>query len=152
MEEAQVRRAELSDLGEVIAVERSTVGSPHWSEAVWAEVLSAVDDVRRVFVAEHWERVVGFIVVGCAGTLAEIESVAVADDVRRQGLGARLCTEGVDWARQRGATQIELEVRASNEAARRLYGAMGFEEQGTRRGYYADPVEDAVLMGMALRK
>jgi hypothetical protein len=45
MEEAQVRRAELSDLGEVVAVERSTVGSPHWSEAVWAEVLSAVDDV-----------------------------------------------------------------------------------------------------------
>jgi ribosomal-protein-alanine N-acetyltransferase len=37
-------------------------------------------------------------------------------------------------------------VRATNRAAVALYGRAGFREVGRRRGYYRDPVEDAVLM------
>jgi ribosomal protein S18 acetylase RimI-like enzyme len=45
-----------------------------------------------------------------------------------------------------GAAALALEVRVSNEAAQALYAALGFVAVGVRRGYYTQPVEDAVLM------
>jgi ribosomal-protein-alanine N-acetyltransferase len=50
----------------------------------------------------------------------------------------------------RGAGEILLEVREGNEAALGLYGSLGFREEGRRKGYYGEPVEDAVLMRMKL--
>ncbi len=41
-----------------------------------------------------------------------------------------------------------LEVRESNEAARALYGGLGFRHVGTRRSYYRQPPEDAVVLGL----
>ena len=38
------------------------------------------------------------------------------------------------------------QVRASNDAARRLYGRLGFYVAGTRRNYYTSPVEDALIL------
>jgi ribosomal-protein-alanine N-acetyltransferase len=61
-----------------------------------------------------------------------------------------LCRAGIEWSRDVGGSQIELEVRASNRAALCLYKAEGFAVQGTRRGYYKAPVEDAILMALAL--
>ena len=51
-----------------------------------------------------------------------------------------------------GNEQVDLEVRASNEAALRLYRRAGFRAIGRRRGYYADPIEDAVLLRLDLAK
>jgi ribosomal-protein-alanine N-acetyltransferase len=99
-----------------------------------------------VFVAEVEGSVVGFVVVSCAAGVAEVESVAVMGSVRRQGVGRALCVAAMEWARGRGAERMELEVRASGEAALGLYRALGFVEVGRRRGYYRGPVEDAVLM------
>jgi ribosomal-protein-alanine N-acetyltransferase len=45
---------------------------------------------------------------------------------------------------------MELEVRISNRAAIALYERAGFVQDGRRRGYYRDPEEDAVLMGLPL--
>ena len=47
-------------------------------------------------------------------------------------------------------TEVLLEVRASNAQALEFYRALGFQETGRRRQYYADPVEDAVLLGLKL--
>jgi ribosomal-protein-alanine N-acetyltransferase len=52
--------------------------------------------------------------------------------------------------RRLGGTKMLLEVRASNGAALRLYERLGFSQTGRRRGYYADPVEDAVLLSLQL--
>ena len=43
-----------------------------------------------------------------------------------------------------------LEVRRSNEAARRLYERWGFTLKGVRRGYYEKPAEDALVLGREL--
>jgi ribosomal-protein-alanine N-acetyltransferase len=56
----------------------------------------------------------------------------------------------MQWARELGATTIELEVRESNAAARGLYRRMEFVEQGRRAKYYSKPPEDAVLMAAKL--
>jgi len=62
------------------------------------------------------------------------------------GVGMRLCQEVSEWCRGQGATRMELEVRARSDGARRLYERLGFVVECIRRGYYTEPVDDAVLM------
>jgi ribosomal-protein-alanine N-acetyltransferase len=56
----------------------------------------------------------------------------------------------MELARLHGATRLDLEVRASNAAAIRLYARAGFLEIGHRRAYYISPEDDAVLMQVKL--
>ena len=81
----------------------------------------------------------------------ELESMAVRVDARRQGTGAALLRAVVEWAAARGARRLGLEVRAGNAAAIQLYERLGLKEEGRRRGYYADPAEDALLLGTLVR-
>lgn len=75
-------------------------------------------------------------------------NLAVEESVRRRGVGRALVNEAIRAALSQGATRAVLEVRASNLAAQSLYGRMGFVQVGVRRKYYANPVEDAILMEM----
>ena len=62
-----------------------------------------------------------------------------------------ICAEG----RARGARELWLEVRVSNERARKVYADYGLHEVGQRRAYYPQPDggrEDAVLMSLALQE
>jgi ribosomal-protein-alanine N-acetyltransferase len=79
-------------------------------------------------------------------SVGELESVVVAEDARRMGLGRALCKGILGWCRDRGVREIELEVRSRNYSAKRLYTSLGFVEEGLRRGYYRDPIDDAALM------
>jgi [ribosomal protein S18]-alanine N-acetyltransferase len=74
----------------------------------------------------------------------------VARGWRDRGLGKSLLSESVRRAKEQGAFRLDLEVRASNSVAIRLYGRAGFRETGRRRAYYHDPEEDAVLMSIIL--
>jgi ribosomal-protein-alanine N-acetyltransferase len=65
-------------------------------------------------------------------------------------VGARLVGEFVKHARAARGSEIFLEVRESNEAARGLYRKMGFEATGLRKSYYSDPAEDAILCRLGL--
>ena len=75
-------------------------------------------------------------------------NLAVLESMRRHGVGRALVTEAIRMGLAQAATRAVLEVRASNEAARALYQRIGFVQTGVRRGYYSNPVEDAVLMEM----
>jgi len=72
----------------------------------------------------------------------------VASAQRRNGLGRDLLRFLLAEARAAGAIRLLLEVRTGNGAARALYRGLGFQEEGLRRRYYRDPVEDAVLMSL----
>jgi ribosomal-protein-alanine N-acetyltransferase len=107
-----------------------------------------------VLVAETLADVLGFVVVQSAGGNAELEAVAVKAEARRRGVARSLCGQAIAWSRKGnespGATEMHLEVRAGNAAALSFYQKLGFIEQGRRRGYYRDPEEDAVVMGLVL--
>jgi [ribosomal protein S18]-alanine N-acetyltransferase len=75
----------------------------------------------------------------------ELENIVVAEKFRQRGVGSRLLSELIAQARAENGSGIFLEVRESNGSARALYRRAGFEETGLRRGYYANPVEDAIL-------
>jgi len=81
---------------------------------------------------------------------AEILKLAVAQNVRRRGLGYRLLDFALNFCRTKGVKNCFLELRASNTAARKLYAKRGFFRVGRRQAYYDEPVEDAILMQLKL--
>jgi ribosomal-protein-alanine acetyltransferase len=80
----------------------------------------------------------------------ELETIAVAPTAQRQGVARRLFAELTAELRAAQITEANLEVRASNHPALRLYRRLGFAETGRRVRYYHDPVEDAVLMRLRI--
>jgi ribosomal-protein-alanine N-acetyltransferase len=93
----------------------------------------------------------GTSVAGFAGELfvdsdAHVTTIAVHPEWRRRRVGTRLLLALAERARERGATALTLEVRASNVAARALYHRFGLAPVGVRKNYYEDLKEDAVIM------
>lgn len=95
--------------------------------------------------------IVGFLLAWLLAGDLEIQTVAVAPEQRRAGAGAALVSATMVEAQEKGYQRLLLEVRASNEPALRLYRGAGFVEDGRRRAYYSDPVEDAVLMSLSMQ-
>jgi ribosomal-protein-alanine N-acetyltransferase len=152
-----IRRAVEAELAQVVLLERETSTAPHWAWAEYGPLLRTDGSTglrRSLFVAAEGRVVLGFAVGKAVGTgqdvEAELESVVVRGDMRRQGLGSALCRAVVEWARGEGAGSIMLEVRAGSAGALRLYGGLGFVAIGRRPGYYREPAEDAVIMRCVL--
>lgn len=160
----RVRAGTEGDLAGVLLLERAAAGAPHWVEAEYRRVIEDLDGgeasgetqrVRRsLWVVEVEGLLVGFAVgkvgQGGDGLVGELESVAVAAEERRRGVGRALCETVMAWCGGLGAARMELEVRAQGLAAIALYEALGFRVVGRRRGYYREPADDAVLMEMEL--
>jgi [ribosomal protein S18]-alanine N-acetyltransferase len=151
----RVRVALEGDLAGVLALERSVAEAPHWGDAEYAAIVAGRGGlVRRcLLIAEAEGRLLGFAVgkvIGSGAELGELESVVVAETSRRGGVGRAVCCGVVSWCREEGARVVELEVRAGSLGAIALYEGLGFVEVGRRRGYYGEPVEDAVMMRLEL--
>jgi ribosomal-protein-alanine N-acetyltransferase len=89
------------------------------------------------------------LILGYCGLLiveedAHVTTIAVAQRSRGHQLGTRLMLEMVDAALDADTRHLTLEVRVSNDAARKLYERFGFEPVGRRKNYYKD--EDALVM------
>lgn len=104
----------------------------------------------RCWVAESEGRIVGMIVVWMIVDEAHVATIATHPDFRRQGIGDELLTHALVSALSEGAVKSMLEVRASNEAAQRMYRRFGYVEDGRRPRYYKDNHEDAILMSLDL--
>ena len=145
------RSADVTDLQRLLALSARAPGAPPWPLSIWQQILRSPSTAARlVLIAEFTSECVGFGVVGLAADTAEIESLAVSADWRRQGIARQLCSDLLDWARARHAIEASLEVRLSNIPARALYESLGFQKSAVRRSYYRDPEEDALVMTMVL--
>lgn len=119
-----------------------------WSTASFRELLESPGSLALL--ASSGQETAGYIVARQITDTAEILNLAVLPEWRERGLGHRLLADMLDQLWSRGADEVYLEVRASNHAALRLYGAAGFIEVGHRRGYYDHPTEDALVLRTAL--
>jgi ribosomal-protein-alanine N-acetyltransferase len=90
--------------------------------------------------------VVGYGGVWLTVDEGHITTVATAPEARGRGIGELLLNGLIDAARDLGAHFLTLEVRVSNTIAQNLYLKYGFEARGTRRRYYTDNNEDALIM------
>ncbi|WGH80049.1 GNAT family N-acetyltransferase [Jannaschia ovalis] len=112
---------------------RCFTGAARWSEAAFAEALA---DPRCFFCPEGGDGT-GFALGRVIAGEAELLTLAVAPERRRQGTGRALLQGFEAEAMRRAATDAFLEVAADNVAARGLYAAQGWIETGRRRGYFA---------------
>ncbi len=147
----RIGAARVSDLPEILALAQRSDDGPHWPTDAWAvymqETSSANGHERVLLLARDSEQAgCGWIAGTLLGGTAELEFVLVSSSSRGSGLGSALLREWIAWAIARGAKEALLEVRAANEAAIRLYRRSGFVTVGLRRGYYSDPLDDAILM------
>ena len=145
---AVLRRMRWWDADAVLGLERELFPDP-WSYEQLLSELAYVPETRWYAVAESGERVVGYAGLRAVPPDAEINTVAVASAEQGTGLGSRLVEAMLGEARDRGCTQVFLEVRADNVSAQGLYTRHGFEQIGTRPGYYG-PGQDALVMRGAL--
>ncbi|MBD3258944.1 ribosomal-protein-alanine N-acetyltransferase, partial [candidate division GN15 bacterium] len=81
---------------------------------------------------------------------AHLANIAVVPAYRRKSVAKQLLDRILQLAQEAGCRLILLEVRASNNAARRFYEKAGFTELYQRPRYYRHPVEDAVVMLLPL--
>lgn len=145
-DEVIVRRAgSPEDMAAVAALQRETFSNPWGAESIRWELEHT--DVARLYVVQTRG---GELVAYCACWMVfdelHLNSLAVAAGHRRQGMARLLLEHVLREAVDAGASAATLEVRSSNEAARRLYDALGFRVEGLRRDYYQDPREDAVIL------
>ena len=97
-----------------------------------------------IVVDDECGTIVGAIVGQVVEDEAEIHDVAITTKFRKQGRAAKLVLEFERRAAEMGSTQVFLEVRASNDPAKRLYQKVGYRSEHTRRHYYSDG-EDALI-------
>ena len=136
---------------QAIALAGSLNHAPHWPRMTYLDVLNPEWMPRRIaLVVEDVKTraVVGFAVASLTAPQAELETIAVAAPIQRRGVGRGLLAVLVEELAQAGVQEVLLEVRASNHAAQGFYRSLGFSETGLRPRYYADPIEDAVLMAL----
>jgi ribosomal-protein-alanine N-acetyltransferase len=134
-----------TDLEGVLEVEAESFTNP-WTRAMYSWELQNRSVCHIFLVRTEDCRVAGFCAFWLVFDEVHINNVAVRPQFRAQGIGTALLQRVLAEARQLGARRAMLEVRASNEGARRLYERLGFYVAGIRRDYYTDPVEDALIL------
>src|SRR5438094_415032 len=130
--EVVIRPMRAADVAEVVDIERSSYQFP-WSEGIFRDCLR-VGYVCRVVTLSR--ALLGYGVMSVGAGEAHILNLCVSEAFRCRGVGKRLLGSLIERAAAAGMAAAFLEVRPSNTAAIRLYLSMGFEQVGSRRGYY----------------
>ena len=135
----RVRRAELSDLDDLVALENSTFDSDLLSRAQYRRHLDSDTALVLVASANH-RRFLGTAVVFFrkGSRVARLYSIASKPEARGKGVGTALLDAVVAAARQRRCLAVRLEVRDDNANAVRLYERHGYKHIGHYPHYYQD--------------
>lgn len=148
-----VRPADFSDLDAIIDVEELSQPAP-WTRRVFEKELEL--EFSRTWVvtsqAPQLPEVCAFLVFWLVHDEIHILNICVHPDARRRGIARLLIERLAELGEAQRASIISLEVRASNAAAKNLYGTMGFVPIGTRPKYYADNHEDADILVLLLKE
>lgn len=140
-----IRRATVQDIPRLIAIAQESSSAGHWTARQYEQAMTESPPLRVVLVLEEGAVVLGFAVAAEIAREWELENIAVSASARRRGFANRLMEAVLKQVQHAEASSIGLEVRRSNEAARRLYEKWGFQQVGVRPGYYHNPSEDAIL-------
>jgi len=139
-----VRPLSYSDLPQVIAIERRAFPTP-WSLAMFVLELSKPSGVCLAATAgDRRGRVLGYLICSRYDRVWHLMNIAVEPALRRRGIASSLLEEMLERAGRKQS--FTLEARTSNAIAIGLYERFGFRLAGTRRRYYRDTGEDAVIM------
>lgn len=142
-----IRRMRREDIADVAEMERK-IFTDAWSEKA---ILETLDQKQTMLLAAYEDKkLIGYLILYYVLEDGEIARIAVDDSCRRQGVASRMFTELKNLCKDIGVSKLLLDVRESNAAAHAFYEEQGFVRDGIRKNYYADPVENAVLMSFEI--
>ncbi|MFP4529894.1 MAG: GNAT family N-acetyltransferase [Halodesulfurarchaeum sp.] len=150
----RLRHVEPADLLGVVRIERRTFDRP-WDHSTFETFLDSpgflvLEDPDGTTLGEE---IAGYVVsetVDLRGNrFGHVKDLAVKPELQGTGRGRRLLDGALRVLAGYGANRVRLEVRPSNERARALYRAAGFEVLARHDGYYPDG-EDALLLARSL--
>ncbi|UCH91923.1 MAG: ribosomal protein S18-alanine N-acetyltransferase [Nitrospirota bacterium] len=121
-----------------------------WSQKNFEAELRG-NQFSRILVIPHPEyglkvQVVGYICAWMVFEEIRFLNLAIHEEFRRRGLATQLIREAIRLGEDEGCCRGMLEVRESNYAAKKLYESFNFQAYATRKSYYTNPTEDAILM------
>lgn len=137
------REMRAADIDRVHELETICFRTP-WSRASLLGELS--NDVAYYTVAVDGELVIGYAGTWIMFDEAHVTNIAVDPDYRCRGIATGMILHLMKIALKKGAERMTLEVRETNHTAQRLYASLGFAYAGTRRHYYTDTGEDALIL------
>lgn len=147
-ERVSIRRMTLQDIDSVMTVEKKSFTTPWSRQAFMTELVD--NQFARYIVLDYSGRVIGYAGLWMIVDEGHVTNIAIDPDFRGNHLGERLLLALVSMCTAQGGSRMTLEVRVSNEIAKRLYQKLGFEGVGVRKGYYTDNHEDALIMWVDL--
>lgn len=133
------------DIESVVEIEKEAYGNHHWAKSSFYEEMS--NNLAKYYVA----KISDGTIVGYAGTWhiideAHVTTIAVKKDYMRNHIGEAIIKKIIDDCYKENIKYLTLEVRVSNIPAIKLYEKYGFQSLGTRKAYYQDNNEDALIM------
>lgn len=145
----QIRPMVLEDCQSVYEIEQNCFADS-WSLSMFQDLFRY--PTNFYFVAEEGQRICGFAGIMVSVDTADIMNIAVQKEDRGRGIGRQLLEQLTAQAIQCGCEQMFLEVRESNQTARRLYQTCGFAEIAVRKNYYTSPTEHGIIMQLQFQK
>lgn len=142
MMEREVVLLDESSIDDVIELEKACFAY-HWTREQFQ--LGLKDGAYVVLGVRDGEALAGYIAFSVIADEMEILNLAVDPARRRQGIGTALLKCAFDICKIRGVTRSFLDVKESNDPALHLYKKFGYFQIGTRKRYYPDTKEDALL-------
>ena len=109
-------------------------------------VISAWQGATRIGGLVLFADVPGVDMLGGRSDLCLIWDLRVAPGSRGRGVGTRLVSAAVDWARRHGCTELKVETQNINVGAVRLYESQGFELRSVTEGAYPDLPDELQLL------
>ncbi|MDI6022220.1 ribosomal protein S18-alanine N-acetyltransferase [Leucobacter sp. UT-8R-CII-1-4] len=147
--EFELRAATLADLDAIWAIEHAVFDREAWSIEMMRDELTA-DHRQYVVLLNGQGEIKGYGGLLAVGEDGDIQTIALAPEVRGAGHGRVLMDALLDEADSRGVRKVFLEVRADNPIARSLYASLGFTEIAVRPRYYQPDDVDAVVMQLEM--
>ena len=146
----QIRLATEGDLNAIMALEKLSFGNDSWSKATMRQEL--ISPHTFYLVAHVADELIGYAGLSKvkSSQSADVQTIAVSQEHRQQGIGRELMQRLIEQASSLGATELLLEVRQDRPAPRALYESLGFEAIDRRENYYQPDGVAAIVMRLAL--
>ena len=141
-----IRSCTAEDIDSLWELEKICFDTDSWSRGFFENIQKDSSYILLCVQDLQMAKIVGYSVFYGAFDQGDLANIAVLPDCRGLGIGKALLEETMKKAFDTGVSQVFLEVRESNSAARGLYLSSGFAEIGKRRNYYNSPREDAILL------
>lgn len=143
----QLQKVAQADLSEIIKIEERLFSEP-WEKKHFQLHLDYSVGYKLLLA----KRIIGYLFGLIVDHIYHISNVGIDEKYQRKGYGFFLVKSVIGIMENQGITKFFLEVRESNNKALNLYKKLDFRIFDKKENYYANPQEDALILGRILEK